>query len=349
MTSSASKSQVERQLQALQRVSQLFGQMSSGSDLFAELTQQVADLLSVEKCAILLFDEADETLIAQAPAVGVPDELIQTYRVLLSEGSPGRQFWDQGEYFLANDVPNDPVVQALGLAEFARQVGVRSTLLIGMRLEGRLIGVIQPSNRLDGKPFDEDDIRLLSIYSNPAAVAIENRRLYQALQEKVASLEANTEHLNEVMRELEATTEAQSSLLATIRELSVPVVPVLNGIVIVPLVGHVDSERARQIMSDVLEGIEQHQARVVILDVTGVPVVDSSVANHLMRAAQAAQMLGAQTLIVGIRPEVAQTIIGLGLSLRGLITRSDLQSGIEYALSFLDRRIVPGHSAPVPA
>jgi rsbT co-antagonist protein RsbR len=117
----------------------------------------------------------------------------------------------------------------------------------------------------------------------------------------------------------------------------------------VPLVGHVDSERARQIMSDVLEGIEQHQARVVILDVTGVPVVDSSVANHLMRAAQAAQMLGAQTLIVGIRPEVAQTIIGLGLSLRGLITRSDLQSGIEYALSFLDRRIVPGHSAPVPA
>jgi rsbT co-antagonist protein RsbR len=93
-------------------------------------------------------------------------------------------------------------------------------------------------------------------------------------------------------------------------------------------------------MEGLLTSIEQNRAEVVLLDVTGVPVVDSGVAEHLMRAARAAQLLGARPVLVGIRPEVAQTIVGLGIRLRDLVTRSDLQSGLEYALSITRRKII---------
>jgi rsbT co-antagonist protein RsbR len=102
----------------------------------------------------------------------------------------------------------------------------------------------------------------------------------------------------------------------------------------------VDSRRAEQIMDVLLEGVSNRRARVVILDITGVPVVDTSVANHLLQATQAVRLLGAECVLVGITPEVAQTVVGLGVDLRGLTTRSDLQGGIEYALRRMGQRIV---------
>jgi rsbT co-antagonist protein RsbR len=100
---------------------------------------------------------------------------------------------------------------------------------------------------------------------------------------------------------------------------------------VMPLVGAVDSQRAQQVLSALLEGIAGSRARVAILDITGVAVVDTQVANALIRAAQAVKLLGAQVVLTGIRPEVAQTLVGLGADLSGIITRSSLQSGIAYA------------------
>jgi ligand-binding sensor protein/anti-anti-sigma regulatory factor len=123
------------------------------------------------------------------------------------------------------------------------------------------------------------------------------------------------------------------------RELSSPVVPVFKGILVLPLIGSIDTRRAQQIMASLLEGIIAHQARVVIIDITGVPTVDTGVANHLIRTIQAAGLLGTESLLVGITPEVAQTIVQLGVDLSGIITRSDLQRGVEYALHSMGLRV----------
>jgi rsbT co-antagonist protein RsbR len=118
-----------------------------------------------------------------------------------------------------------------------------------------------------------------------------------------------------------------------LRELSSPIIPIGEGVVAMPLIGSIDSARAQQIIEVLLEGVAESRARVAILDITGVQVVDTQVANGLLRAAQAVKLLGAQALITGIRPEVAQTLVGLGADLSGIITRGTLQSGISYALA----------------
>jgi PAS domain S-box-containing protein len=122
---------------------------------------------------------------------------------------------------------------------------------------------------------------------------------------------------------------------ATLEELSTPLIPITDTIVVMPLIGAVDSRRAQQVLETLLEGIAHTKAEVTILDITGVSVVDTQVANALVRAAQAVKLLGAQVMLTGIRPEVAQTLVGLGVDLSMIITRSSLQSGIALAMQGL--------------
>lgn len=117
-----------------------------------------------------------------------------------------------------------------------------------------------------------------------------------------------------------------------IRQLSTPLIPLHTGILALPLVGTIDFYRATQIMETLLEGIARQQADVVIMDITGVPVVDIGVGNHLLQAAQAAELLGAQVILVGISAEAAQTMVQLGINLSRIVTLATLQAGIEYAL-----------------
>jgi rsbT co-antagonist protein RsbR len=134
----------------------------------------------------------------------------------------------------------------------------------------------------------------------------------------------------ERLSERERAFEDQSQL---IQELSTPIMPIHEGVLVLPMVGAVDSRRATQVMESVLERIVEYQADVVILDITGVPIVDTNVANHLLQMARAVKLLGAQIVLVGIGAEIAQTIVQLGVDLGGVTTRSNLQSGIEYALA----------------
>jgi rsbT co-antagonist protein RsbR len=119
----------------------------------------------------------------------------------------------------------------------------------------------------------------------------------------------------------------------TLRELSTPLIPIAEGVVAMPLIGSIDSNRARQMLDTLLGGVSSLRAEIAILDITGVPVVDSQVADTILQAAQAVQLLGARVVLTGIRPEVAQTLVNLGASLNNIVTRSDLQSGIAYALN----------------
>ncbi len=119
---------------------------------------------------------------------------------------------------------------------------------------------------------------------------------------------------------------------ATLRELSTPLIPINDQVMVMPLIGTVDSYRTQQVMDSLLQGIAANHAQVAIIDITGVPVVDSQVADALVRAARAVRLLGARVILTGIRPEVAQTLVGLGIDLSGIVTRGSLQSGIAYAL-----------------
>lgn len=124
---------------------------------------------------------------------------------------------------------------------------------------------------------------------------------------------------------------------AALRELSTPIIPIADGVVAMPLIGSIDSTRAQLVIETLLDGVSRHKARTAILDITGVMMVDTQVANGLLRAAQAVKLLGAQTILTGVRPEVAQTLVGLGLDLSGIRTLATLQSGIAYALATISQ------------
>mgnify|MGYP001233698095 CR=1 FL=1 len=115
-------------------------------------------------------------------------------------------------------------------------------------------------------------------------------------------------------------------------ELSTPLLPISDDILVMPLIGSIDSRRAQQMIETLLHGIIEHRAAIALIDITGVTVCDTHVAGILVRCTQAAKMLGTQTVITGIRPEVAQTLVGLGMDLSGVMTLSTLQSGVAYAM-----------------
>lgn len=125
-----------------------------------------------------------------------------------------------------------------------------------------------------------------------------------------------------------------------IRELSTPVIVVHSGVLLLPLVGTIDSHRAWQIMETVLERVSEDQARVLILDIAGVAVVDTQVAVYLLKATAAVRLLGASTILTGISPQVARTIVELGVDISTMHTRSKLADGIDLALAMVGRRIV---------
>lgn len=127
-----------------------------------------------------------------------------------------------------------------------------------------------------------------------------------------------------------------------LQELSASLIPVFDRISVMPLVGTIDTERAKLIMENLLEGVVKHRAEVVLLDITGVPVVDTMVAHHIIQAADAVRLVGAKCMLVGIRPEIAQTIVTLGINLNEFATTSNLQRGVEQALAYTNRRIVEG-------
>ncbi|MDP4170541.1 MAG: STAS domain-containing protein, partial [Bacillota bacterium] len=125
-----------------------------------------------------------------------------------------------------------------------------------------------------------------------------------------------------------------------LQELSAPLIPVFEGITVMPLVGTIDTERAKQIMENLLTGVVKHRSEVVLIDITGVPVVDTMVAHHIIQAAEAVRLVGAKCMLVGIRPEIAQTIVNLGINLTQFTTKNTLKKGIEAALELTNRKIV---------
>jgi PAS domain S-box-containing protein len=125
-----------------------------------------------------------------------------------------------------------------------------------------------------------------------------------------------------------------------ILELSTPVLQLREGLLILPIIGILDSQRARQLTEQLLNSIRDNRAKVAVVDITGVAAVDSKVANHLLQTAEAARLMGATVILTGLSPEVAQSLVSIGVDLSRLITVGDLQGGIVEADRLLGVRVV---------
>ncbi|MBY0099559.1 RsbT co-antagonist protein RsbRA [Mesobacillus maritimus] len=167
-------------------------------------------------------------------------------------------------------------------------------------------------------------------------MTIENQRsLFREFDEWMTSM--NIEIIGIYATTWEKTVSLQKIAL---QELSAPLIPVFERITVMPLVGTIDTERAKQIMENLLKGAVKHRSEVVLIDITGVPVVDTMVAHHIIQAAEAVRLVGAKCMLCGIRPEIAQTIVSLGIDLTQFTTKNSLQKGIEAALEITNRKIV---------
>lgn len=132
----------------------------------------------------------------------------------------------------------------------------------------------------------------------------------------------------------------------TISELETPVLQVWKGILALPLVGSVDTARAQQMTETLLERITETNSEVVILDVTGVPVVDTAVARHLLDTISAARLLGAEAMVVGLSTRTAVTLVHLGVDLSSVTTRASMAKGLELAFARLGLEVVPRRRRP---
>lgn len=185
--------------------------------------------------------------------------------------------------------------------------------------DNRIIGLISTDDPEDHKRPTPETLLPMELFATQIAAVLENLK--------------NVEKQREMIQQLKAQQQV-------VLELSTPVMQVWDKVLALPLIGGVDSARAQQIMENVLVKISETGSNVLIIDITGVPVIDTLVASHLIKTVSAARLLGAQTIISGINPEVAQTLVHLGVDLSTITTKSNLARGISTALKATGKRIV---------
>jgi rsbT co-antagonist protein RsbR len=182
-------------------------------------------------------------------------------------------------------------------------------------LFGAYFGIVALLSYLAAQGYE----RLLAATLHHSA---ELARARDMLEEQVAE---QTTDLRRMLDDLQRSSEM-------IHELSVPVMPVAENVVVLPVIGALDSQRANLLTERLLQHVQRERVGTVLIDITGVPVMDTQVVNALLRAAEAVRLLGAEPVLVGMRAEVAQTVVALGVDLSRFRVERDLRSGLNYAL-----------------
>lgn len=163
--------------------------------------------------------------------------------------------------------------------------------------------------------------------------------IVSALRDKDGTLRG----FSKVTRDLTERKQAEEKIQQQSREimeLSTPVMQVWQGVVVAPLIGSLDSNRTQQFMERLLERIVETNSPVALVDITGVPMIDTQTAQHLIETISAVRLLGAQVVLTGVRPAIAQTLVHLGIDLSGITTRSSLSAGLLVAMDILNLKVV---------
>lgn len=174
-------------------------------------------------------------------------------------------------------------------------------------------------NELNPDIFSSLEEGINVLLSDMGEEVTESRRRASELQEKLDLIEKQRE---------------------AIEELSTPIIKIWDKVLVLPLIGTLDTRRSQKLTESLLSSIATTQTRFSILDITGVPTVDSAVANHLIKTVDAVKLLGADCVITGIRPEVAQTIVHLGVDLFKVETLSNLADGLKWAFEKMNLRLI---------
>jgi rsbT co-antagonist protein RsbR len=161
--------------------------------------------------------------------------------------------------------------------------------------------------------------------------------------------QGNLRGYGKVTRDLTERKQAEEKIKQQAQEIlemaTVPVVQVWEGIVLVPLIGTLDSQRTQQLMERLLQRITDTNSPVALVDITGVPAIDTQTAQHLIETISAVRLLGAEVVLTGVRPSIAQTLVHLGIDLSNIRTRSSLSAGLRTALEGLDLHVVSKNGA----
>lgn len=206
---------------------------------------------------------------------------------------------------LTNSVVGDPRV---GDQEWARREGMVAFAGYPLIVEDELVGVMAMFAR---RPLSEAVLQAMSTIAYGIALGIERKQTDEErtrLREEIIGIQA-----------------------ARLEELSTPLIPISDRIVVMPLIGSIDAQRAGRVLDALSQGMIARKARIAIIDITGVQIIDTHAASAVIKAAQVLRLLGAEAVLTGVRPQVAQTLVALDVDLSSIVTRSTLQSGIEYA------------------
>ncbi|MGK3988033.1 substrate-binding domain-containing protein [Sorangium sp. So ce136] len=195
--------------------------------------------------------------------------------------------------------------------------GARTAVALPLQARGSVLGaLVLSSDRREA--CGQGDVSFLARVADTVAVGIENARLFRRITERSAALERANQQ--------------QAEMLQTIRELESPVVPIAEGILVMPIVGVMDAQRSSHFIESMLREIDAQRAQVVLIDVTGMASVDAAAASQLVRAARAAALLGAEAVLVGVRADAAQMMVDQGLDVGSMVTQANLARGFSYAL-----------------
>lgn len=201
-----------------------------------------------------------------------------------------------------------------GAERYAAQMAQRG-VLAGMTPAQILAGMLTLRDVFGRSIFDE--------YGNDQERLSQALRLYEPVANQILAIVALA-----FVQERESIVRQQQE---AIRELSTPALQIRDGLLMLPIIGLLDSARARQLTEQLLQAIRASRARAVVIDITGVPAIDSKVANHLLQTVDACGLMGARVVLTGMSPEIAQTIVTIGVDLSRIRTVADLQTGIEEA------------------
>jgi anti-anti-sigma factor len=283
---------------------------------------------NVDRCEILLYEQRDQgsryvevvgswALEGDAPDAGTRYRLREYALADVAE-----QLAHEGTCVVtAGDIDQPDQVRQMCVAR-----GIKALALVPLSVGQEYLGFLA-IERHKSALFAPDTLRFYETVASQSAVALRNIQLIEQTQHQLEQIQQSYDDL--------------ARLADTVRELSSPVIQVWEDVLVLPLVGAIDSRRAMNMMESLLTGITEYQAEQVIIDITGVPVMDTSIANYLLQTIKAASLLGAKCMLVGISSEMAQTIVGLGLDLSSITTYSNLRAGIQAALQSTGSTIVP--------
>jgi GAF domain-containing protein len=279
------------------------------------IVENTKKLLGMDVTAIATIDDVDGTTSWKA-AAGFKTDVFRKTIFAPGHGTAGRAIAERRTVVLEGigespDLPADEF--PIHTAE-----GVNNSIGVPLMIGERVVGVLIAGFRAGRKPSDQQ-IRFMEAIAGQAAIAIENTRLFSELAT------AN-----------EQLVQADQLKTEMIAELSTPVIPIWDRVLLAPIIGTLTSDRAARMTESLLEKTAGGGADVVILDITGVRVIDTEAAQHLRNTASAVGVLGARCIITGIRATVAQTLVHLGITLDDIMTRRKLSDALHLAISFVE-------------